>query len=86
MSNESSIRFTRMRKKLGLTQEAVADALKVTTRTIINWEGGHHEPRLTVRQTKALCNLMGITDIRDLPDDLFEEESAEDGISNAANI
>jgi DNA-binding XRE family transcriptional regulator len=76
MSNESSIRFARMRKKLGLTQEAVADALNVTTRTIINWEGGHHEPRLTVRQTKALCLMLKITDIRDLPDNIFEEEQS----------
>lgn len=72
--DETNIRFTRMRKALGLTQEAVAKALNVTTRTVINWEGGHHEPRLTIRQTKALCQLLGIESIKDLPDNIFEPE------------
>jgi DNA-binding XRE family transcriptional regulator len=47
-----------IRKELNLTQEDVADALKISTRTVINWEKGHHEPKLTIRQVKALCGLL----------------------------
>jgi DNA-binding XRE family transcriptional regulator len=56
-----------MRKDLNLTQEHVAKALGVTTRTVINWENGHHEPKLTIKQTKALCKLLNVT-LDDLPD------------------
>lgn len=76
MSNETNW-LVRMRKGLGLTQEDVAKALDVTTRTIINWENGHHEPRLTLRQTKALCRLLQISQIEDMPDVFWTESSAE---------
>lgn len=66
--------FAKMRRQLGLTQEDVARAIDVTTRTIINWENGHHEPRLTIKQTKALCRILRISQVEDLPDDLFEEK------------
>lgn len=60
--------LTKMREELGLTQEDVAKELGVTSRTIINWENGHHEPRLTIRQMKALCRLLH-KPIEDIPDD-----------------
>lgn len=56
-----------MRKALGLTQEDVAKELGVTTRTVINWENGHHEPKLTIRQIRQLCNLFKIS-FDELPD------------------
>lgn len=76
MSNEDNW-LVSMRKQLGLTQEDVAKALDVTTRTIINWENGHHEPRLTIKQTKSLCRVLGISLVEDLPDNLFGHSSPE---------
>lgn len=68
MSDETSLSWlVSMRKALGLTQEDVANALGVTSRTIINWENGHHEPKLTIRQTKALCRLLKVS-IEQIPD------------------
>lgn len=64
-----------MREQLGLTQKDVADALGVDPRTVLNWENGHHEPRLTIRQTKALCNLLGKS-IHEIPDNFHEAKSA----------
>lgn len=58
-----------LRKQLGLTQEDIANALGVSTRTVINWENGHHEPRLTIRQMKALCALLQLP-IEQVPEDL----------------
>jgi DNA-binding XRE family transcriptional regulator len=60
-----------MRKKFGLTQEDVAQALQVTTRTVMNWEHGHNEPKLTIPQTKSLCRLFRINSIEELPDSVF---------------
>ncbi|NJN88515.1 MAG: helix-turn-helix transcriptional regulator [Leptolyngbyaceae cyanobacterium SL_7_1] len=78
MDDESSVWFTRMRKDLGLTQEDVADALNVTTRTVINWERGHHEPRLTIRQVKALCTLLRVS-LDQIPDDFPNGNNADHG-------
>jgi DNA-binding XRE family transcriptional regulator len=58
MSDNKANWFLDMRKELGLTQEEVAAALGVTPRTILNWENGHHEPKLTIKQVKALCRLL----------------------------
>jgi DNA-binding XRE family transcriptional regulator len=68
MSDETDLSWlVNMRKALGLTQEDVATALGVTPRTIINWENGHHEPKLTIKQTKALCRLLNVS-IEQIPD------------------
>lgn len=56
------------RQQLGLTQEQLAEALGVTDRSVLNWEHGRHEPKLTIRQTKALCSILGI-DLKDIPDE-----------------
>lgn len=66
MSSESTW-FVNMRKALGLTQEDVARELGVTARTVINWEKGHHEPKLTIRQIKSLCRLLGLS-LDQIPD------------------
>jgi DNA-binding XRE family transcriptional regulator len=59
--------LAQMREQLGLTQKQVADALGVDPRTVLNWENGHHEPRLTIRQVKSLCQLLGKA-IDEIPD------------------
>lgn len=74
MENESSW-LAKMRKQLGLTQEDLARAMDVTPRTILNWENKHSEPRLTIRQTKALCRMLQIERVADIPDDLFSGET-----------
>lgn len=76
MTNEDSW-FVRMRRDMGLTQEDVAKALDVTTRSVINWENGHHEPRLTIKQMKILCRLIRISSIDELPDNPFFKERGE---------
>lgn len=58
MSGEN---FMNLRKALGLTQREVANALGITDQAVSNWERGVYEPRLTLRQTAALCGLYGKT-------------------------
>jgi DNA-binding XRE family transcriptional regulator len=48
----------RLRKRLGLTQKQVADAISVTDQTVSNWEAGRFEPRLTISQMQALCRVL----------------------------
>jgi len=76
MSNNSSW-LLNMRKKLGLRQEDVAKALHVTTRSIMNWESGKHEPKLSIKQTKALCKLLGVT-LDEIPDDYWISEHTDE--------
>lgn len=68
MSKESSGKaLVELRKKAGVTQKAVADALGVTDHTVRNWEKGREEPRLFIWQVKTLCNLYKCS-LEDLPD------------------
>jgi DNA-binding XRE family transcriptional regulator len=48
----------RLRKRLGLTQKQVADAVGVTDQSVSNWEAGRFEPRLTISQMQALCRVL----------------------------
>ena len=57
-----------LREKVGLTQEALALLLGVTDHTVRNWEKGRSEPKLTIRQIKALCRALDCS-LDDLPDD-----------------
>jgi DNA-binding XRE family transcriptional regulator len=54
----SSRELMRLRKRLGLTQKQVADAVGVTDQTVSNWEAGRFEPRLTISQMQALCRVL----------------------------
>lgn len=54
----SGSKLTKLRKRLGLTQKQVADAIGVTDQTVSNWEAGRFEPRLTISQTQALCRVL----------------------------
>lgn len=56
-----------MRQALNLSQEAFAKQIGVTTRTVLNWELGKSEPRLTVPQMKRLCKLLSAS-IEEIPD------------------
>lgn len=58
-----------MRLLRRIQQREIAEALGVTVHTISNWENGRREAKLTIRQTKALCKVLGCT-LDDLPDDL----------------
>ncbi len=60
------------RKKLGLTQRQIAEAIGVTVQTVSNWETGLYQPKLTVPQTVKLCEVLKI-DIKGL-EELFAEE------------
>jgi len=46
-----------LRKRVGLTQRQVAEALGVTVTTVSSWETGLKEPRLDFVQTKKLMEL-----------------------------
>lgn len=59
--------FVSLRLKAGLTQKAIADALGVTEQAVRNWERGKNEPRFTIKQTKLLCQLLGIS-LNEMPD------------------
>lgn len=53
-----SQRITEARKALGMTQEQVAEAMKVSRQTVSHWENGRVQPdEATVRQLFALLNI-----------------------------
>lgn len=64
----------RLRKRLGLTQKQVADAVGVTDQTVSNWEAGRFEPRLTISQMQALCRVLQCS-LDELPSFNDAEES-----------
>lgn len=56
-----------LRERVGITQEALANALGVTDHTVRNWEKGRAEAKLTLRQFKVLCELFQVSP-SELPD------------------
>lgn len=62
----SSQKLQQLRKQRGLTQRQIAEALGVTDQTVSNWEAGRFEPKLTIRQTQALCQILECS-LQDLP-------------------
>jgi DNA-binding transcriptional regulator YiaG len=65
--------LVRLRRTRNLTQKHVADALGVTVQTVSNWEVGRAEPKLTIRQFRALLKVLQCS-IDDLPDNFKPEE------------
>jgi transcriptional regulator with XRE-family HTH domain len=61
--------LVRLRRMQNLTQKQIADALGVTVQTVSNWEVGRVEPKLTIRQFKALLQILKCS-VDELPDDL----------------
>jgi DNA-binding transcriptional regulator YiaG len=75
MINEATgVTFVELRKRAGVTQKQLADALSVSETTVRNWEHGREEPRLFVWQVKLLCQNLGCS-LDDLPD-RFKQQSA----------
>lgn len=70
---EQESALVRLRRARNLTQKQIADALGVTVQTVSNWEVGRAEPKLTIRQVKALLRVLQCS-IDDLPDDFRPEE------------
>jgi len=69
MTEEQEFTLVRLRKSHDLTQKQIADALGVTVQTISNWEVGRAEPKLTIRQYKALLRVLQCS-VEELPDNL----------------
>ena len=63
------------RVNAGLSQKEVADKLKVSNRTVCNWENGNTFP--SAEKIDALCKLYGIPydNINFLPNDSLKENS-----------
>lgn len=68
---ESAIR--RCHKQVGLTQQALADALDVKKVAVCAWETGAYEP--TPRHAIALCRILRCLQVEDIYP-LPEEEAA----------
>jgi putative transcriptional regulator len=61
-----------LREQAGLSQEALARLVGVSSKTVSNWERGTNVASLTVPQMKALCEALGVT-LNELPDDFSSE-------------
>jgi transcriptional regulator with XRE-family HTH domain len=71
MSEEKDqLTLAKLRKRAGLTQRQVADALGITNKTVSEWERGIGEPHLTIGETQRLMNILQCTF-----DDLLEATS-----------
>ena len=69
-----SDKFMNRRKELGLTQRQIAETIGVTVQTVSNWETGLYQPKLTLKQTLRLSQILK-TDLEKLAD-MFEKEQA----------
>jgi len=85
LESDARDKFVGPRKKAGVTQKNLAEALGVTDHTIRNWEKGREEPRLFIWQVKTICQMFNCT-LDDLPDAL-KDQSASDApnITSAAD-
>ena len=61
------------RRELNLTQQQIADAVGVSSRTVQRWELGENLPELNILQAFKLCKLLRCT-IDDLARDFYPEE------------
>ena len=64
---QRGLTLVELRKRSGVTQKEIADALGVTDHTVRNWEKGRAEAELQLWQVKALCQLLQCS-LDDLPD------------------
>ncbi|MEI8634702.1 helix-turn-helix transcriptional regulator [Vibrio sp. PP-XX7] len=54
------IRLKQARKAMGLSREAVAEAMHKSPHTIKSWEAANRQPR-NMREIEKLCRLLNIT-------------------------
>lgn len=64
---EPESEFKKLRERAGLSQEALARRIGVTSKTVSNWERGVSPASLTIPQIKALCQALNVT-LEELPD------------------
>lgn len=57
-----------LRERAGLSQEALARLLGVSSKTVSNWERGISIASLTVPQMKILCEALDV-ELKELPND-----------------
>ena len=60
MSDNFGDRLRKLRKKSGLTQEKLADAVGVSLLTLFRWEKGERSPRID--EIKALAKALGVSE------------------------
>ena len=51
--------FADLRKRAGLTQRQLAEAMGVTVKSVSAWERGVVDPRLTFGETQKLTEILG---------------------------
>jgi DNA-binding XRE family transcriptional regulator len=73
MSSPRKEPFVKRRRELNLTQQQIADAVGVSSRTVQRWELGENLPELNILQASKLCQLLRCT-IDDLARDFYPEE------------
>lgn len=71
-SQSGQVNFKQLREQAGLSQEALARIIGVSSKTVSNWERGISAASLTVTQMKALCNSLSVK-LDDLPDDFSSD-------------
>ncbi len=67
-SQSGQVNFKQLREQAGLSQEALARVIGVSSKTVSNWERGISVASLTVPQMKTLCDSLNVT-LDNLPDD-----------------
>lgn len=70
--SQSQPTLKQLREQAGLSQEALARRVGVSSKTVSNWERGTNVASLTVPQMKALCEALGVT-LDELPDDFSSD-------------
>lgn len=60
-SEEEPITFAYLRKRAGLTQRQIAEAMGVTVGTVSQWETGGQRPRLFPEQIQKLLHILNCT-------------------------
>jgi DNA-binding XRE family transcriptional regulator len=61
LESDARLTLVKLRQKVGLTQQELADAIGVTQKTISIWEKGNVEPKLSLRQTQILMDVLDCT-------------------------
>jgi transcriptional regulator with XRE-family HTH domain len=72
VQDRPKLTLKQLREQAGLSQEALARLVGVSSKTVSNWERGTNVASLTVPQMKALCEALGVT-LYELPDNFSSE-------------